>query len=157
MFIKGTIDGVRIKPMVKFADARGWLTELYREDELDPEFHPVMGYLSMTSPGVTRGPHEHVEQADYFCFIGPSNFKVFLWDNRRLSPTYLNRQEVLAGEDAPLSILIPPGVVHAYRNVGAAPGMVVNVPNRLYAGEGKRLPVDEIRHEADPDSPYVPD
>lgn len=157
MFTKGTIDGVRIKPMVRFTDDRGWLTEVYREDELDAEFHPVMGYISMTSPGVTRGPHEHVEQADYFCFIGPSNFRVFLWDNRKTSPTYRNRQEVLAGEDAPLSILIPPGVVHAYRNVGAAPGMVVNVPNRLYAGEGKRHPVDEIRHEADPDSPYVLD
>jgi len=26
---------------------------------------------------------------------------------------------------------------------------VINCPNRLYAGEGRREPVDEIRHEDD--------
>jgi dTDP-4-dehydrorhamnose 3,5-epimerase len=30
--------------------------------------------------------------------------------------------------------------------------MVLNFPNRLYAGEGKKEPVDEIRHEVDPAS-----
>jgi len=34
------------------------------------------------------------------------------------------------------------------------PGWVFNGPNRLYAGQGKREPVDEIRHEHDPNSPY---
>jgi dTDP-4-dehydrorhamnose 3,5-epimerase len=32
--------------------------------------------------------------------------------------------------------------------------MVLNFPNRLFAGEGKKNPVDEIRHESDPASPY---
>ena len=35
--------------------------------------------------------------------------------------------------------------------------MVVNLPNRLYAGQGKKEPVDEIRHEADPQSIFVLD
>jgi dTDP-4-dehydrorhamnose 3,5-epimerase len=38
--------------------------------------------------------------------------------------------------------------------VGDAPGLVVNLPNRLYMGEGRREPVDEIRHEDDPDTVY---
>jgi dTDP-4-dehydrorhamnose 3,5-epimerase len=46
-----------------------------------------------------------------------------------------------------MAVWIPPGVVHAYRNVGTVPGLVFNAPNRLYAGHGKKEPVDEIRHE----------
>ena len=34
-------------------------------------------------------------------------------------------------------------------NVGDCDGLVINCPNRLYAGEGRREPVDEIRHEDD--------
>ena len=54
-----------------------------------------------------------------------------------------------AGEKAPKSVLIPAGVVHAYKNIGSVLGMVVNCPNRLYAGHGRSAPVDEIRHESD--------
>jgi dTDP-4-dehydrorhamnose 3,5-epimerase len=152
MFKAGKIEGVLVKSLPKFVDERGWLTELFRHDELEELYRPVMGYISMTSVEVARGPHEHVDQADNFAFIGPSNFKIYLWDNRKTSPTYMVRQVLFAGEDAPKSVLIPPGVAHAYRNVGGKQGMVVNFPNRLFAGQGKREPVDEIRHEADPDS-----
>jgi dTDP-4-dehydrorhamnose 3,5-epimerase-like enzyme len=55
-----------VRDIRKFEDDRGWLTELFRHDELAPEFFPVMAYISSTLPGVTRGPHEHVDQADLF-------------------------------------------------------------------------------------------
>ena len=157
MFTKGKIHDVRMQDLTKYVDERGWLAELFRSDELDPRYAPVMGYISFTNPGIARGPHEHVEQADNFGFIGPSDFKIYLWDNRPSSPTYRVKQIVFAGENAPRSVIIPAGVVHAYRNVGTVPGMVVNLPNRLYAGEGKRLAVDEIRHESDPQSPFILD
>jgi dTDP-4-dehydrorhamnose 3,5-epimerase len=51
-------------------------------------------------------------------------------------------------------IVIPPGVVHAYTNVSDVPGLVFNGPNRLYKGPGRKEPVDEVRHEDDPDSPF---
>ena len=54
-------------------------------------------------------------------------------------------------------MIIPPGVVHAYKNVADRPGWVFNVPNRLFAGKNKKEPVDEIRYEEVPDSPYVLD
>ncbi|MFQ5800063.1 MAG: dTDP-4-dehydrorhamnose 3,5-epimerase, partial [Bacteroidota bacterium] len=79
-------------------------------------------------------------------------FKVYLWDNRKPSPTYRNKMVINAGEDEPKSILIPAGVVHAYKNAGSKEGMVVNCPNRLYAGKGRKEQVDEIRHESDPQS-----
>ena len=151
---KGRIHDVTVKPLSKFLDERGWLAELFRSDELDPAVMPAMAYISMTQPGVARGPHEHKEQTDYFCFIGPSNFKVYLWDSRPGSPSFGVRQVVFAGADSASMLVVPPGVVHAYRNVGIENGIVFNGPNRLYAGPGKSEPVDEIRHEDEADSPF---
>lgn len=153
-FHPGAIDGVIWRTLKKYHDGRGWLCELFRHDELPPEYHPVMAYISMTEPGVARGPHEHVDQADCFCFLGPSSFKVYLWDNRPKSPTYLAFQTDVVGIDKPMLLIIPPGVVHAYRNVGKDQGIVFNCPNRLYKGQGRKEPVDEIRHEDDKTSPY---
>jgi dTDP-4-dehydrorhamnose 3,5-epimerase len=141
----------------KYHDARGWLCELFRHDDLPPEFHPVMSYLSVTLPGIARGPHEHVDQADLFCFLGPGNFKVYLWDSRPSSPTYLARQTDVVGIDKPMALIVPPGVVHAYKNVSNEPGLVVNCPNRLFKGAGRKEPVDEIRHEDDPQKRYALD
>ena len=94
-FRTGTIPDVIIKPLSVYHDQRGWLCEFFRQDEVPREFWPVMAYQSMTQPGVARGPHEHVRQADYFCFIGPSDFKLFLWDNRRGSPAFQRQGSAL--------------------------------------------------------------
>jgi dTDP-4-dehydrorhamnose 3,5-epimerase len=147
LYIDGEIDGVIIRPLKFYNDARGWLVELFRQDEVPPELWPVMTYISQTLPGVTRGPHEHVDQTDTFAFIGPSDFKLVLWDTRGGSKTKGRRIAVVVGASTPAAVLIPPGVVHAYRNIGEVPGLVFNAPNRLYAGWGKSHPVDEIRHE----------
>lgn len=154
-FRPGTIDGMIWKPLRKFNDERGWLCELFRTDELPAEYRPEMAYFSETAPGVARGPHEHRDQADCFCFLGPGTFTLHLWDNRPESPTFGVVQTATVGRDAPTLVVIPPGVVHAYRNVSREAGVVINCPNRLYKGEGRRDPIDEIRHEDDPHSPFV--
>ncbi len=146
-FSDGEIDGVAIRPLKFFHDARGWLVELFRQDELGLDRWPVMTYVSQTLPGVIRGPHEHEDQTDGFAFLGPSDFRLFLWDNRPDSPTRGRRTVVVVGASNPTAVWIPPGVVHAYRNIGEVPGLVFNAPNRLYAGWGKQEPVNEIRHE----------
>lgn len=157
MFTENEIKDVITYPIEKFVDERGWLAELFRHDQLAEEFYPAMAYLSLTEPGVQRGPHEHVDQADLFCFLGPSNFKLRMWDNRMDSPTYRNVMTLIIGEDDPRAVIVPKGIVHAYKNIGDGQGMVINCPNRLYAGEGKKEKVDEIRHEDDPETPFTMD
>lgn len=149
MFKSGDIAGVLIRPLTRHNDSRGWLAEFYRIDELDG-YAPVMSYISVTHPDIMRGPHEHIEQTDYFCFFG--KFMLYLWDNRKNSPTYGNKMVI---EDANgLVALVPPGVVHAYKNTGDADGMVINLPDRLFAGREKKEKVDEVRYENDPESPF---
>ncbi len=154
-FTDGDIEDVVIREITKHVDERGWLAELWREDQVEAEWRPVMTYISQTQPGVARGPHEHEAQTDYFCFLGPGNFKVYLWDNRPDSPTYNHRKIFVVGQDKPTAVVIPDGVVHAYKNVSHVPGVVINCPNALFMGEDYAEPVDEIRHEDDPESPFV--
>jgi dTDP-4-dehydrorhamnose 3,5-epimerase len=149
------IDGVIVKSIKRHEDARGWLCEVFRQDELDPVHLPVMGYVSVTAPGVVRGPHEHREQTGLFAFLGPSDFKICLWDRRKASKTYGNYFEVIAGESNRSTVIVPPGVVHDYKNIGAVSGTVLNFANRLYRGKGGKGDIDEIRHEDDPHSGLV--
>ncbi len=157
MFTEGPIEGVIVRALDQYSDERGWLMELYRVDSTPAEYHPAMTYLSLTKPGVARGPHEHIDQADYFCFVGPSDFKIYLWDNRPESPTYKARMAFVAGDSLPTVVIVPKKVVHAYKNVGDKDGLVINCPNRLFKGVAKKDPVDEVRHEHEANSPYILD
>lgn len=149
------IRGVVVKQLSRYDDSRGWLVELFRDDDWPSEFHPAMAYMSSTLPGITRGPHEHIDQADLFCFLGPSSFKLRMWDNRSDSETFGNVMTEVYGQDNPAAVLIPKGVVHAYQNVGEINGIVINCPNRLYRGTDRKDAIDEIRHEDDPSTPFV--
>ncbi len=149
------LPGVRVEALPVFKDPRGSLHELFRADEIPAGFKPLMACSSWSHPGVTRGPHQHVGQDDYFTFAGPSEFHVYLWDDRPESAKAARGWFIVTGEKFPAQIYVPRGVVHAYRNVGEVPGLVVTVTNLLFKGEGRREPVDEIRHELNPSSPYI--
>jgi dTDP-4-dehydrorhamnose 3,5-epimerase len=145
------IEGVIVRELARIEDARGWLVELFREDELPEALHPTMGYVSLTQPGVARGPHEHADQTDLFVFFD-GEYEVTLWENRPGRPDAKVVERY--GRERPAAVVVPPGVVHAYRNVGTGQALVLNFPNRLYAGPGRREPVDEVRHENDPGSRF---
>jgi len=156
MFQEGTVEGVVFRHVPRQEDSRGWLIELFRDDELPEEHRPAMSYVSLTLPKVARGPHSHREQSDLFLFVGPGDFKLYLWDSRRDSLSYKVRQVVVVGESNRQAVIIPPGVVHAYRNIGDVPGLVFNAANRLYRGWGRSEPVDDVRSE-DGDDRHVMD
>lgn len=146
------IQGVVIKKIDKYEDERGWLMEIFRQDEMN--FSPLMSYVSSTKPGVVRGPHEHVHQSDAFVFIGPGSFSLHLWDRREDSETKGENLVVEVGENNPCLVIVPPGVVHGYKCISEIAAMSINLPDKLYKGPNKQEEVDEIRWEKDPNSPY---
>ncbi len=148
------ISGVIISRLEKYEDQRGWLSEFYRADMLDHQ--PAMAYISSTLPGQSRGPHEHLYQTDLFIFADPGEFKLYVWDNRPESPTYRQKHTDIFGGEHQALVIVPPRIVHAYRCVSEVSGLVINLPDKLYAGVGKSQPVDEIRHE-DLESPFILD
>lgn len=153
-FTDGVIHDVVIKDVKPYVDSRGSLAEVWREDEMRNVVKPVMSYISYTNPDTARGPHEHVSQSDYFVFLGSSEFEVRLWDNRKDSVTYGKRMIFVCNKFELKIVTVPPGVIHGYKNIGKEIGLIINLPDRLYAGENKKEKVDEIRHENDPQSPF---
>ncbi|MCK4553395.1 dTDP-4-dehydrorhamnose 3,5-epimerase family protein [Candidatus Parcubacteria bacterium] len=146
------IKDVIIKKLNKYKDDRGWLAEIYREDE--DRFEPAMGYISVTKPGIIRGPHEHVEQSDCFVFVGPGSFELHLWDRREESKTNGEYVEITVGENNPTMVIVPPGVVHGYKCVSKCDAWCVNLPDKLFKGRDKKEEIDEIRWENQKDSSY---
>jgi dTDP-4-dehydrorhamnose 3,5-epimerase len=146
------IQGVKIINLKKYTDDRGWVTELYRDDETS--FKPKMAYASFSAFDVIRGPHEHVDQSDFFCFTGPGDFEMHLWDNRQDSETFGKYTKLKVGESNPVTVLVPPGVIHGYKCISEQGAYYVNLPNQLYAGKNKQEEVDEIRHENDLNSKF---
>lgn len=146
------IEGVIIKHLTRYEDPRGWLAEIWRDDEI--KYHPKMAYVSATRPGVVRGPHEHKKQFDCFVFFGPGNFELYLWDDREGSKTKGEHLKQELGEKNPALVLVPPGVVHGYKCVSEYDGWCINMPDKLYKGEGRKEESDEVRWENEPNSPY---
>ena len=155
-FKKGIIEGVIIDKLNKFIDDRGYLMETFRADNLPDGLCPMMSYISYTKPEIIRGPHEHLGQTDIFCFIGPGDFRIKLWDNRKESKSFGFVMEIRGGENNPVRVIVPPGVVHGYQNISTSiDGMVLNYPDKLYRGWEKKEEVDEVRHEEKMDDFYL--
>ncbi len=148
--LKVSIKGVIVKKLKDFRDERGWLTEIYREDESD--FGPKMSYVSHTNYKQVRGPHEHKKQMDYLIFIGYGDFDLYLWDNRDGSDSYGKKEKMIVGESNKVAVIIPPGIVHGYKSLSKNGSLSINLPDKLYKGNGKKKEADEIRHEDDKNS-----
>lgn len=147
------IKGVIIKKLNKYTDNRGWLCEIFRNNE--NTLKSAMGYVSETKSGVIRGPHEHQKQNDFFIFLGPGKFKLYLWENRKGQKSFHKLYTYEFGEGAAASVIVPAGVVHAYECISKKSGWVINLPDKLYKGKNKKGIVDEIRWEAQENSPFV--
>ncbi len=127
---KRLIDGVRIKSLRLLPDDRGFLMEMLRsDDDIFQKFGQV--YLSVAYPGVVKGWHYHKVQTDFFTIV-KGMMKVVLYDERPDSPTHGEINEFFMGEQNPILITIPPGVLHGMKAIGAGPGFLVNCPTEPY-------------------------
>ena len=124
------IHGLQIKELRRHADERGYLMEILRRDD------PIFGgfgqvYVSLNYPGVVRAWHYHKKQNDFFCTV-KGMAKVVLYDGREGSPTKGEVQEFFLGEQNPILLKVPPGVLHGYKTVGDEPSLLLNFPDQLY-------------------------
>jgi dTDP-4-dehydrorhamnose 3,5-epimerase len=118
------IDGVKVKRLKVIADERGFLMEMMRDDD---EFFQKFGqvYLSVVYPGVVKGWHYH------FVFV-KGMAKVVLYDDREGSRTRGEVNEFFMGEQNPILLVIPPGVLHGMKGIGTEPAYLVNTPTEHY-------------------------
>ena len=101
------IDGVRMIPLERHGDERGWLYELRRDSALPAPTRQTN--ISFSRAGVIRGLHYHERgQSDLFaCLSG--NARVVVLD-RESGET----MSVDIGDDNPVAVWIPGRLAHGY-------------------------------------------
>ena len=143
------IEGVVVKQLKVIPDERGYLMEIFRDD--DPFFRKFgQAYMTVVYPGVVKGWHYHKVQDDHFCVVKGMS-KVVLYDLRDSSKTKGEVNEFFMGEKNPMLLLIPHGVLHGMKGVGVEPALLLNIPTEHYDYKEP----DEYRvHPHDNDIPY---
>ncbi len=143
------IHGVKIKPLTRHLDERGYVMEILRDD--DPEFIKFgQVYITTCNPGLVKAWHAHRNQTDHFCVIKGSA-KIGLYDGREDSPTRGQGQTIVLSELDPALLQIPPMVWHGQMALGSEPSYLLNIPSEHY----NRDDPDELRKEPfDPSIPF---
>ena len=126
----------------RYADARGWFTELHNDAALrDAGFTVtfVQDNLSWSLPGVIRGLHLQYGPAQgklVTCLSGRI-FDVAV-DVRPNSPSYGQHVTAeLSGENGD-SLWIPPGFAHGFAVLGSDPALVLYKVDQPRSAEGER-------------------
>jgi dTDP-4-dehydrorhamnose 3,5-epimerase len=123
----GRIEGVMVKSFRVHADQRGYFLEQLKRGDLDDEGHPFVPEQSFAQmsrslayarggnpPELIKAFHWHKRQWDYWDIV-QGNARVVLIDLRAGSPTAGRIQVVIAGQNSPKMIAIPPLVGHGYQ------------------------------------------
>ncbi len=131
---RGRIDGAWLKRLTVHTDDRGLLAELARADD------PYLGAglaaiaqttLTMSYPGVIKAFHWHHRQDDaWVCLRGM--IQAVMHDLRDGSPTAGVTEQYAIGEHNPQMLIIPRGVAHGYRVLGAEPAWIVYHTSAVY-------------------------
>jgi len=132
------LKGIVIKPLKRFADERGFFTEIFRKDwkDLLGDESIVQANLSITYPGVVRAWHKHQRgQVDYFVVIRGA-IKICVYDE----VTQELDEIVSTGENIQI-VRIPGHYWHGFKVLRDEPAYVVYFVNRLYNYENP----DELR------------
>ena len=143
------IDGIVVKQLKRHADERGYLMEMLRSDD-DVFVSFGQSYVALNYPGVVRAWHYHKKQEDIFVCV-KGMIKAVVYDSREGSPTHGEVNEFFMGDDDPILLKIPVGVMHGYKTIGAKSSLLVNFPTLPYNSEEP----DEYREPYDSEKiPY---
>jgi dTDP-4-dehydrorhamnose 3,5-epimerase-like enzyme len=111
---------VRIESVNTHRDARGSVFEPLNDAELAAQKNV---HVVLTAPNEVRGNHSHASAVEITTVVGPclARFK---------EAGVIRDTEVPAGET--WRFFIPPGVVHAYRNTGSEPMVLISFSTQIH-------------------------
>ena len=123
------LQGVRVKPIKRLPDERGFFTEVMRTDwkDLFEEDTIAQANLSWTYPGVIRAWHRHLRgQTDYFLALKGS-IKICAFDDKTQE---LN--EIISSALNLQLVRVPGQYWHGFKAVGDESAMLLYFTTRLY-------------------------
>jgi dTDP-4-dehydrorhamnose 3,5-epimerase len=146
------IAGVRVQPLPLWPDDRGYFLEVMRMGQGLPAGFPAESTqvsAALSYPGTVKAFHFHRRQTD--CWVPVQGMlQVALVDLRKESSTFGARNTFYVGSLRPWQLLIPPGVAHGYKVIGADPAVLVYVTNRFYDPQDEgRIPYNDPQIQYD--------
>lgn len=118
------IDGVKVKPLRKIPDERGYIMHMLRSD--DPDFQKFGEiYFSTIYPDVIKAWHIHKEMTLNYAVVS-GMIKLVLHDDRSDSPTRGETQELYIGDENYQLVTIPPLIWNGFKGVGTKMAIVAN-------------------------------
>ena len=140
------IQGVRIESIPLYPDDRGYFLEIHRMGRgLASDFPAATTQTSaaLSFPGSIKAFHFHLHQTDCWTPV-EGLLQVALVDLRVDSPTFGARNTLYVGDLRTWQILIPPGVGHGYKAIGAGKAMLVYLTNQFYNSKDEgRIPYND--------------
>jgi dTDP-4-dehydrorhamnose 3,5-epimerase len=129
------IDGLSYRLVRPVSHGQGHLTEVFRADwGLSEEPVPQVN-LTVTFPGQVRAWGIHRFTVDRL-FAASGSLCIVCYDGRPGSPSYRRINELFLGGRNQGLVVIPPGVYHGWKNIGADEAAIVSMPSRLYDHDG---------------------
>lgn len=101
------------------SDARGWLAEILRREDLAPPREFGQLFVTVANVDAVRGNHYHTRKHEWFCAIQGEG--VLVVENNETG----ERDEIFFGEKNMLSVAVPPNHTHALKNSGSNPLLVL--------------------------------
>lgn len=138
------IQGVVTRQITNVLTNNGYLTEIWRSDWHLDGLPVGQVFQRVLEPAAVSGWHSHLHTSDrLFCASG--RLLIALYDARCESPSHGKTALFRIGAERPAIVVVPPGVWHGVRNIGAIPATMLNVVDLAYDYEDPdhyRLPAD---------------
>lgn len=115
----------KILDIIPYEDSRGSLKKILMQSQLKTG-HIEEVYLIYTGKGGVRGNHYHKITLEYFTVVSGRAVIVL----KDLSAGILQEQKISARDNK--VIMVPPGVVHAFKNETEKPLVILAVSTREY-------------------------
>jgi dTDP-4-dehydrorhamnose 3,5-epimerase-like enzyme len=107
------MSAVHIERLRTHRDARGWVVEPLRPDELPRQRN---AHLVLSRPGAVRGNHYHLRGTEYLTLVGPALVRLREEGEVR---------DVEVAADEIIRLVIPPGISHAVKGTGSEPTLLL--------------------------------
>jgi dTDP-4-dehydrorhamnose 3,5-epimerase len=123
------LQGIRVKPINRLPDERGFFTEVMRKDwkDLFAEDTIVQVNLSLTYPSIIRAWHRHLRgQTDYFLAL-KGLIKICAFDEKTQE-----LDEVISSALNLQVVRMPGHYWHGFKVLGEEPAMLLYFTTRLY-------------------------
>nr|WP_292476233.1 dTDP-4-dehydrorhamnose 3,5-epimerase family protein [Methanothrix sp.] len=136
------LPGIVVKPLKRFADERGFFTEIMRTDWRDViQDDIVQANMSLSYPGMVRAWHRHERgQVDHFLVVRGA-LKICAYDDESSE-----LDEVISAGENPQLVRIPGHYWHGFKVVGNEQATLIYFVNRLYdysSPDEERRPWDD--------------